>query len=52
MTRPDSRCCVVCRIVVVLRQKIYVYNFKDLKIVHQIETIDNPKGTQLPVYDC
>lgn len=32
------------RIVVVLRTKIYVYNFKDLKIVHQIETIENPKG--------
>lgn len=32
------------RIVVVLRNKVYVYNFKDLKILHQIETIDNPKG--------
>ncbi|XVF21927.1 hypothetical protein REPUB_Repub12eG0131100 [Reevesia pubescens] len=32
------------RIVVVLEQKIYVYNFADLKLLHQIETIANPKG--------
>ncbi|XP_058200160.1 autophagy-related protein 18a-like isoform X2 [Rhododendron vialii] len=32
------------RIVVVLEQKIFVYNFTDLKLVHQIETISNPKG--------
>ncbi|KAE9460503.1 hypothetical protein C3L33_07594, partial [Rhododendron williamsianum] len=32
------------RIVVVLEQKIFVYNFADLKLVHQIETISNPKG--------
>lgn len=32
------------RIVVVLEQKIFVYNFKDLKVMHQIETICNPKG--------
>lgn len=32
------------RIVVVLEQKIFVYNFKDLKVLHQIETISNPKG--------
>lgn len=32
------------RIVVVLEQKIYVYNFADLKLMHQIETIANPKG--------
>ncbi|KAA8536855.1 hypothetical protein F0562_029333 [Nyssa sinensis] len=32
------------RIVVVLIQKIFVYNFADLKLLHQIETIANPKG--------
>ncbi|KAL0370590.1 UNVERIFIED_CONTAM: Autophagy-related protein 18a [Sesamum angustifolium] len=32
------------RIVVVLEQKIFVYNFGDLKLLHQIETIANPKG--------
>ncbi|KAK6911571.1 WD40 repeat [Dillenia turbinata] len=32
------------RIVVVLAQKIYVYDFRDLKLLHQIETISNPKG--------
>ncbi|XAR52619.1 hypothetical protein NMG60_11020774 [Bertholletia excelsa] len=32
------------RIVVVLTQKIFVYNFSDLKLLHQIETISNPKG--------
>ncbi|KAL7239477.1 hypothetical protein ACSBR2_005390 [Camellia fascicularis] len=32
------------RIVVVLLQKIFVYNFSDLKLLHQIETIANPKG--------
>lgn len=32
------------RIVVVLEYKIYVYNFSDLKLLHQIETIANPKG--------
>ncbi|KAM3379506.1 autophagy-related protein 18a [Capsicum galapagoense] len=31
-------------IVVILEQKIYVYNFADVKLVHQIETISNPKG--------
>lgn len=29
---------------VVLAQKIFVYNFSDLKLLHQIETIANPKG--------
>lgn len=29
---------------VVLVQKIFVYNFADLKLLHQIETIANPKG--------
>ncbi|CAI9778489.1 unnamed protein product [Fraxinus pennsylvanica] len=32
------------RIVVVLEQKIFVYNLEDLKLLHQIETIANPKG--------
>lgn len=32
------------RIVVVLAQKIFVYNFSDLKLLHQIETVANPKG--------
>lgn len=32
------------RIVVVLEHKIYVYNFNDLKLLHQIETLSNPKG--------
>lgn len=32
------------RILVVLDQKICVYNFADLKLLHQIETIANPKG--------
>ncbi|XP_004494924.2 autophagy-related protein 18a [Cicer arietinum] len=32
------------RIIVVVEQKIFVYNFVDLKLLHQIETIANPKG--------
>lgn len=32
------------RIIVVLDQKIFVYNFADLKLMHQIESIANPKG--------
>ncbi|KAF8394790.1 hypothetical protein HHK36_018726 [Tetracentron sinense] len=32
------------RIVVVLEHKIYVYNFMDLKLLHQIETLGNPRG--------
>jgi WD40 repeat protein len=32
------------RIVVVLEHRIYVYNFADLKLLHQIETVSNPKG--------
>ncbi|GAA0182794.1 scaffold/adaptor protein [Lithospermum erythrorhizon] len=32
------------RIIVALEQKIFVYNFVDLKLLHQIETIANPKG--------
>ncbi|XP_047327796.1 autophagy-related protein 18a-like [Impatiens glandulifera] len=32
------------RIMVVLEQKIFVYNFADLRMLHQIETTVNPKG--------
>lgn len=32
------------RIVIVLEHKIYVYDFADLKLVHQIESTPNPKG--------
>lgn len=32
------------RVVVVLEHKIYVYNFMDLKLLHQIETLSNPRG--------
>jgi WD repeat-containing protein 45 len=32
------------RIVVVLENKIFVYNFADLKLVHQLDTAPNPKG--------
>ncbi|GFY83544.1 autophagy 18 D-like protein [Actinidia rufa] len=32
------------RIVVVLEYKIYVYNFMDLKLLYQIETLVNPRG--------
>ncbi|KAL6563851.1 Autophagy-related protein 18a [Orobanche gracilis] len=32
------------RIIAVLEQKIFVYNFVDLKLLHQIETVANPKG--------
>ncbi|KAK1392877.1 Autophagy-related protein 18c [Heracleum sosnowskyi] len=32
------------RVVVVLEHKVYVYNFMDLKLLHQIETLANPKG--------
>jgi WD40 repeat protein len=32
------------KIVVVLENKVYVYNFADLQLLHQIETCPNPKG--------
>ncbi|KAI3741817.1 hypothetical protein L1987_59495 [Smallanthus sonchifolius] len=32
------------RIIVFLEQKIFVYNFTDLKLLQQIETFGNPKG--------
>ncbi|KAF3630008.1 Autophagy-related protein 18c [Capsicum annuum] len=31
-------------IVVILEHKIYVYNLMDLKLLHQIETVANPRG--------
>ncbi|XP_020086310.1 autophagy-related protein 18c-like [Ananas comosus] len=44
--RSDIRAAKLRRdcIVVVLEHKIYVYRFKDLKLLHQIETLANPKG--------
>ncbi|EPS60938.1 hypothetical protein M569_13863 [Genlisea aurea] len=32
------------RVVVVLGHKIYVYDFMDLRLLHQIETLENPRG--------
>jgi len=32
------------RIVVVLENKVYIYNFADLQLLHQIETFSNPRG--------
>ncbi|AQK94544.1 Autophagy-related protein 18a [Zea mays] len=32
------------RIIVVLENKIFVYNFTDLKLLYQIDTLSNPKG--------
>lgn len=32
------------RIIIVLENRIYVHDFKDLKLLHQMETISNPKG--------
>ncbi len=32
------------RIVVVLEQKIFIYNFENLKLIDHIETSNNPKG--------
>lgn len=32
------------RIIVVLEHKVLVYNFADLKLLHQIETLSNIKG--------
>lgn len=32
------------RVVVTLELKVLVYNFADLKLLHQIETLPNPKG--------
>ncbi|GMJ11775.1 autophagy 18a, PEROXISOME UNUSUAL POSITIONING 2 [Hibiscus trionum] len=31
-------------IIVTLLHKIYIYNFSDLKLLHQLETTSNPKG--------
>lgn len=32
------------RVVVALEHKVLVYNFADFKLLHQIETLANPKG--------
>jgi len=32
------------RIVVVLYNRVYVYNFADLQLLHQLETCENPRG--------
>nr|XP_043620461.1 autophagy-related protein 18a-like [Erigeron canadensis] len=32
------------RIIVILVQKIFIYNFVDLKLLQQIDTVSNPKG--------
>jgi len=33
------------KIIVVLENKIYVYNFSDIKLLDHIETVKNPKGS-------
>jgi hypothetical protein len=32
------------RVIVVLENRIYVYNFSDLKLLDSIDTFQNPKG--------
>mmetsp|Transcript_12107 Transcript_12107/g.30728 ORF Transcript_12107/g.30728 Transcript_12107/m.30728 type:complete len:389 (+) Transcript_12107:131-1297(+) len=32
------------KIVVALKNKIFIYNFEDLKLLQQLESVDNPKG--------
>ncbi|KAL3622030.1 Autophagy-related protein 18d [Castilleja foliolosa] len=32
------------RVVVVLEHKIYIYDFMDLRLIHQLETLANPRG--------
>ncbi len=32
------------KIIVILEEKIYVYNFSDITLIDHIETIKNPKG--------
>ena len=32
------------RVVVVLNSKVFVYRFKDLKLIHEIKTVANPRG--------
>lgn len=34
----------ICRVVVVLENRIYVYNFADLRLIDAIDTCFNPKG--------
>jgi hypothetical protein len=35
------------RVVVILLNKVYVYNFADLSLLHHIDTVGNPRGTGL-----
>jgi len=35
---------LLCRIVVVLEIRTYIYNFDDLRLIDAIETCSNPKG--------
>lgn len=35
------------RVVVVLQNKVYVYNFADLNLLDHLETVDNPRGTYI-----
>ncbi len=39
------------RIIVVLQNKVHVHRFKDLKLLHQINTYNNPKGLIAQSYD-
>jgi hypothetical protein len=34
----------MCRLVVVLENRTYIYNFDDLRLIDAIETCPNPKG--------
>lgn len=35
---------MLCRIVVVLENRTYIYNFDDLRLIDAIETCSNQKG--------
>jgi hypothetical protein len=39
-----STCLTVPRVVVVLENRIYVYNFADLRLIDAIDTCNNPRG--------
>lgn len=34
----------ICRVIVILETKVYVYNFQNLKLIEVIETAHNPSG--------
>lgn len=40
------------KVVVVLEKKVFVYNFSDLKLIDQIETCPNVRGTRHAVQTC